>query len=252
MVAAPRPKLDLSQLNTAVTSSFRAIKPLAVLLYGAPGSGKGTFGKILSQVTHWPHISTGDLLRKHISADTEIGQASVALLEGNYAPDRIANQVVSERILSVDCHNSFILDGYPRTLPQSTTFLPLLRQMELEPVVVRLQLNHEAIKSRLQARVSCSHCGTSFNLISLRPKRPDQCDECGFALITRTDDQVGLIEKRIKIYDSLTGPVERHLRESGLRHWEFDATLEPKQLLSEFLNNLIGSSLAVRSYLSAS
>ncbi len=251
VVAVLRPDRDLSQLNTAVTVNVRAIKPLAVMLYGAPGSGKGTFGKILSQVTRWPHISTGDLLRKHITADTEIGQASVALLEGNYAPDQIANQLVSERILSEDCHKSFVLDGYPRTLQQSTTFLPVLRQMDIEPVVVRLKLNNEAIKSRLLARVSCLHCGASFNLVFLRPKWPDQCDECGCPLVTRTDDQVGLIEKRINIYDSLTGPVERYLRESGLRLWEFDATLEPKQLLSEFLNNLTGSSLAVNSLPSA-
>jgi len=199
---------DHSQLNNAVTASFRVNKPLAVLLSGAPGSGKGTFGKMLSQATNWPHISTGDLLRRHITARTEIGIASVAILDGSFAPDQVADRLIADRIQAEDCQNSFILDGYPRTLPQSTVFLPILRRLGIEPIVVRLQLDYEATKSRLRNRVSCAGCGATFNLLFLPPKQPGQCDECGIPLVTRTDDQIDLIERRIEYYEKLTALVE--------------------------------------------
>jgi len=246
-VAAVLPhNFDLSQLNNTVTASFRIIKPLAVMLHGAPGSGKSTFGKMLSQATNWPHISTGDLLRRHITARTEIGQASVAILEGNFAPDQIANQLVADRIQAEDCKNSFILDGYPRTLPQSTLFLPALRRLNISPVVVRLQLDYEATKSRLRNRVSCTGCGAVFNLVSLPPKQPDQCDECGSPLVTRTDDQVDLVERRIEYYDRLTAPVEDYFIENKLRCWEFDAALDPRLIFSQFTNHLVAASLVVQ------
>ncbi len=246
MVVVPPHSSDLSQLNNAVTASLRVLKPLAVILYGAPGSGKGTFGKMLSQATSWPHISTGDLLRRHITARTEIGQASVAILEGNYVPDQIANQLVADRIQAEDCQNSFILDGYPRTLPQSTVFLPVLRRLRIEPVVVRLQLDYEATKCRLLNRVSCAGCGATFNLVCLPPKQHGRCDACGSQLVTRTDDQRDLIERRIEYYDKLTAPVEHYLIKNKLRCWEFDAALEPKQLFSQFTNQLLSASLVIQ------
>jgi len=246
VVAVLPHSFDLSQLNNAVTASLRVLRPLAILLYGAPGSGKGTFGKLLSQATNWPHISTGDLLRRHITARTEIGRASVAILEGNFASDQIANQLVADRIQAEDCQNSFILDGYPRTLPQSTVFLPVLRRLSIEPVVVRLQLDYEATKSRLRNRISCTACGAIFNIVFLPPKQPGRCDECGIPLVTRTDDQVDLIERRIEFYDKLTAPVELNLIENKLRCWEFDAALDPKQLFSQFTNYLVAASLVIQ------
>ena len=252
VVAVLRPKPDLSQLNTAFSVSFRALKPLAVMVCGAPGSGKGTFGRLLSQLTGWPHISTGDLLRKHITADTELGQASIAILDGQYAPDRIANQLVSDRIQLADCHDSFILDGYPRTLPQCLALLPMLQRWQIEPIVVRLQLDRQAVRSRLLARVTCSCCGTSFNLVSFPPSQAGRCDECGSLLATRTDDQASLIDKRIDFYDELTGPVEKYLLESAFRCRQMDASLEPKVIVSEFVNGLLGDSLVTKSYSSVS
>ena len=251
-VAVLRPKPDLSQLNTAVSVSFRALKPLAVMLYGAPGSGKGTFGKFLSQLTGWPHISTGDLLRRHISADTKLGQASIAILDGQYAPDGIANQLVSERLQFADCHDSFILDGYPRTLPQCLAFLPVLQRLQIEPIIVRLQLDRQVVRSRLLARVTCSGCGASFNLISLPPSQAGQCDECGSPLATRTDDHAVLIDKRIEFYNELTGPVEQFLLQRSLRYHFLDASREPRLILSEFLDELSGDYLVAKSYTSAS
>ncbi len=246
MVVALPPSPDLSQLNNAVIASLRVInKPLAVMLYGAPGSGKGTFGKMLSQATSWPHISTGDLLREHITANTEIGKASVAILEGCFAPDQIANQLVADRIQAEDCQNSFILDGYPRTLPQSTVFLPVLRRLRIEPIVVRLQLDYESTKSRLRNRISCTGCGATFNLVFLPPRQPGQCDACGIPLVTRTDDQIGLIERRIEYYDKLTAPVEHYLMENKFRCWEFDAALAPGQLFSQFASRLVSASLVI-------
>ena len=249
--AVLRRKSQFSQLEPTGTVRFQSLKPLAVMVYGAPGSGKGTFGKLLCRLTGWPHISTGHLLRKHITDNTEFAQASIGILNGEYVPDQIADELVAQRIELDDCKDSFILDGYPRTLPQCTAFLPLLERMQIEPIIVRLQLDQDIIKSRLMTRVTCSFCGTTFNLVHLLPSLTGLCDECGSPLATRIDDQVMLIDKRIQFYDKLTGPVERYLLESSFRCRQFDASLEPGQIVSRFLNGLVGDSLANKSFAAA-
>ena len=237
-------KFEFSQLDPTGPVRFRSLKPLAVMVYGVPGSGKGTFGKLLCRLTGWPHISTGDLLRQHITDNTEFGQASIAILSGEYVPDRIADELVAQRIESEDCNDSFILDGYPRTLPQCTGFLAVLERMQIEPIFVLLQLDQDLIKTRLMTRVICSLCGSSFGLVNLLPSLAGMCDECGSPLATRIDDQVMLIEKRIEFYYRQTGPVERYLLESSFRCRQFDALLEPKEIVSRFLDGLVGDFLA--------
>lgn len=233
----------LSQLNTVVAASFSASKPLAVLLYGAPGCGKGTLGRLLSQVTAWPHISTGELLRKHIAARTPAGQASLGILQGGYAPDTVVNQLVIERMGEPDCLKGVILDGYPRTLDQTVQFLPVLRRFDLEPVLVRLNLDYTEIKVRLQARRFCSSCGAIFNLVRLPPRTPGVCDECGGGLVCREDDQTELMDRRIERYTNLTEPVAVFLKARLVKTLEFDGTEEPSGLTEALLAQLKDISL---------
>jgi len=242
--AVHRPnRIVLSQLNTVVAASFRASKPLAVLLYGAPGSGKGTLGRLLSQVTTWPHISTGDLLRQHIAAGTPAGQASVGILQGGYAPDSVVNELVADRMAQPDCQKGIILDGYPRTLEQTVQFLPVLRRLEIEPLLVRLILDYTEVKLRLQARRFCSSCGAIFNVVRLPPRKIGVCDECGEPLAARVDDQTDLIVRRIEHYATLTEPVAQFLKEQPIRNWEFNGTETPTAILNHFLQQLQQHSL---------
>jgi adenylate kinase len=226
-------------LNTAVVASFTTSKPLAVLLYGIPGSGKGTLGRMLSQATAWPHISTGDLLRKHISEGTATGQASEGILSGAYAADTLVNSIVALRMRELDCRRGVILDGYPRTLEQTTVLLPRLRHMNLEPVLVRLNLDYTEVKVRLQARCHCAVCGTVYNLIHLPPRLTGRCDECDGQLIGREDDQADLLSKRIEHYLTLTAPVAKFLEASSVRVVELSATETPARLLSAVLSRIL-------------
>ena len=116
--------------------------------------------------------------------------------------------------------------------------------MQIEPIFVRLELDQDLIKSRLMTRVICSLCSTSFNLVHLLPSLTGLCDECGSPLATRIDDQVMLIDKRIQFYYQQTGPVEQYLLESSFRCRQFDASLEPKEIVSRFLDGLVGDFLA--------
>lgn len=242
--AVHRPnRIVLSQLDTVVAASFRASKPLAVLLYGAPGSGKGTLGRMLSQVTAWPHISTGDLLRRHIEQGTPAGQASVEILRGGYAPDSVVNELVADRMAQPDCQKGIILDGYPRTLEQTLQFLPVLRRLEIEPLLVRLVLDYTEVKLRLQARRFCSSCGAIFNVVRLPPRKTGICDECGAGLTERVDDQTDLIVRRIEHYETLTEPVAEFLAEQLIRSWEFSGTETPNKILNDFLERLQQHSL---------
>lgn len=244
MDADRRPnRIVFSQLNTVVTASFRASKPLAVLLYGAPGSGKGTLGRLLSQVTAWPHVSTGDLLRQHIAAGTPAGQASVDILQGRYAPDSIVNKLVADRMAQPDSQTGIILDGYPRTLEQTGEFLPVLRRLKIEPLLVHLVLDYTEVKLRLQGRRFCSFCGAIYNVVRLPPRQFGICDECGGSLAERVDDQTELIVRRIEHYATLTEPVAQLLKQEVIRNWEFSGTKTPTDILNEFLEQLQHHSL---------
>jgi len=238
-------------LNTVVAASVSASKPLAVLLYGAPGSGKGTLGRLVSRVTTWPHISTGELLRKHIAAGTPAGHASLGILQGGYAPDTVVNQLVVERMGEPDCQKGVILDGYPRTLDQTVQFLPVLRRFDLEPVLVRLNLDYTEVKVRLQARQLCSSCGAIFNLLRLPPRTSGVCDECGGCLVGREDDQTDLLDRRIERYTKLTEPVAAFLMARSVKTLEFSGTETPFRLTAALLDHLRDLSLITFTYPSA-
>ena len=236
-------RIVVSQLNTVVAASFRAFKPLAVLLYGVPGSGKGTLGRMLSQVTAWPHISTGDLLRQHIAAGTPEGQASLGILRGGYAPDVVVNDLVAQRMALPDCQNGMILDGYPRTLEQAVQFLPVLRGHGIEPLLVRLQLDYTEVKVRLQGRRFCSSCGAIFNVVRLPPRTPGLCDECGESLAERVDDQADFVGKRLDHYATLTEPVAQYLSAQAIPSWEFSGLETPAAILNKLIKQLQEHSL---------
>jgi len=193
---------------------------------------------MLSQATAWPHISTGDLLRKHISEGTATGRASAGILRGAYASDTLVNSIVALRMREADCRRGVILDGYPRTLDQTMVLLPRLRRMNLEPVLVRLNLDYTEVRVRLQARSHCDGCGAIYNLIHLPPRLTGRCDQCGGRLIGREDDQADLLSKRIEHYLTLTAPVANFLEARSVRVVELSATETPASLLTAILTRI--------------
>jgi adenylate kinase len=182
---------------------------LIILLFGPPGSGKGTQATFLATRFNIPAISTGEMFRAEVKAGTELGKMAAAIMAaGGLITDEITNGIVASRISKPDCANGFLLDGYPRTVPQAKNLAALLREKGLpEPIVIHLDVPAEPLVARLTARRQCPKCGRIYNLLSQPPKVAGICDDDGTALITRADDQEATIRQRLRAYEELTGPI---------------------------------------------
>ncbi|MCE5309305.1 MAG: adenylate kinase [Acidobacteriales bacterium] len=184
------------------------MKPIALILLGPPGSGKGTVAKSLSAHFAIPHVSTGDILRENVKAGTELGKEVKAVMDaGKLVSDQLVNRVVEDRLARPDCAKGVILDGYPRTIEQAKVLDGVLAKAALETVILYITVDYEVIVRRLGARRSCPVCGAVYNLISKAPKKAGVCDVEGAELITRNDDKEDVIRKRLVAYDEQTQPL---------------------------------------------
>lgn len=196
----------------------------AVVLFGPPGSGKGTQAKLLAARFGIPHVSTGDLLREHVAAGDEIGREAQALMQaGRLVPDELVERLVEERLSRPDARNGVVLDGFPRTLEQAESLSKLLKKRNLDELVIHLKVDYNKIISRLTARRQCPKCGTLYNLLSNPPKSDQVCDRDGSVLIARADDREEVIRERFRAYEALTLPLLERFRSSGRRLCEVDA-----------------------------
>jgi adenylate kinase len=196
----------------------------AIILFGSPGSGKGTQAKLLRRCLNAPHISTGDMLRSHITAGDEVGRQSQQLLRaGRLVSDELVNELVRERMLEPDCRAGILLDGYPRTLNQARALLKLTAEDGFRPIVVHLGVDYAKTVARLSGRRQCPVCGTLYSLKTNPPKVAGVCDLDGAALITREDDRETVIQERLREYDSLTLPILNFFREAGVPTIQVDA-----------------------------
>lgn len=182
---------------------------MIILLFGPPGCGKGTQDGAIAKRLQIPAISTGELFRAECKAGTAIGRTACSILsKGGFISDEIVNQMVADRIERPDCRGGFLLDGYPRTLPQAIHFSSVLKQRELpEPVVIHLSVPEPILLKRLLARRQCSSCQRIYNLLSNPPRVEGQCDVDGAALTTRDDDREPVIRQRLSTYHGLTEPI---------------------------------------------
>jgi len=177
---------------------------MIIVFFGPPGSGKGTIASIVKKELGIPHISTGDLLREEIKNKTDLGIKAKAYMDrGELVPDDIVLEVLKRRIEKPDCKKGFILDGYPRNVEQAKT---LDRMFKID-YIFNFVLSEEEIIRRLSNRRICPKCGAIYNLISMPPKTPGICDQCGTALIQREDDKPQSIRERLEVYRKQTEPV---------------------------------------------
>jgi len=176
------------------------------IIMGPQASGKGTQGKLLAEKFDIPRISTGDIFRKEIAEQTEIGKlVDEYLKSGKLVPDHITSSIAKKRLSKMDCKKGFILDGYPRNLDQAL-FLDSITPVD-KVILVNIS-DKEAIK-RISNRRVCIDCGSSYNLISNPPKKKDICDKCGGKIVFRSDDYPKAIAKRLEIYRSQSRPMLR-------------------------------------------
>jgi adenylate kinase len=190
-----------------------------LLLFGPPGCGKGTQAVYLAERFHVPAISTGEMFRAECKAGTELGKAACSILSrGGLVSDELVNGVVANRIARPDCKEGFLLDGYPRTVPQAIWFSALLRDRRLPtPVVIHLDVPDEALVTRLTARRQCPQCKHIYNAVLQPPKVAGVCDVDGAALLTREDDREDVVRQRLRAYDELTGPILKWFGPSVVR-----------------------------------
>jgi adenylate kinase len=220
----------------------------ALILFGPPGSGKGTQSKLLQQsCIPGPHISTGDMLRRHIEAGDEIGLESERLIKaGKLVPDEMVNQLVELRLAAPDCRAGMILDGYPRTLNQAKVLLDLLARYGYRPAVVHLVVDRERIVRRLSGRRICPVCGTLYSLKTNPPKVPGICDLDGAELVTREDDRESVIRERLAEYETQTRPLLDYFRQEGVPVFEISgASATPEQISNRICSELRAAGLAI-------
>jgi adenylate kinase len=203
---------------------------MALVLFGSPGSGKGTQARFLTHCLGVPHISTGDMLREVIRHGSNLGEAVVASMHaGALVPDNVVNLMVEERLSQADAANGFILDGYPRTLDQAGHLSAWLDQGGVSEVVIHLAVDYNIIIARLTGRRQCPRCGTLYNVASQPPKVDELCDLDGQKLVIREDDSEAVIRGRLDAYDRWTRPVLQFYRAAGHRIVEVDASGDPPE-----------------------
>ena len=192
--------------------------PGPILLLGAPGVGKGTQAKELVKLWCIPQISTGDLLRANVAQGTSIGKAAREVMQrGELVPDSMVNEMVALRLLEPDTVRGYILDGFPRTLPQATWLDGRLvaRTEGLPVVAVSLHVDYNQLLRRITGRRNCPVCQTIYNIYSNPPQRAGFCDVEGAALAQRADDTEKVFAERMRAYEAQTAPVIEHYRELG-------------------------------------
>jgi adenylate kinase len=215
-------------------------KPVALVLFGSPGSGKGTQSKCIVEWLGIPQISTGDILREHIRKGDAIGLEIAALLRaGSLVSDELANCLVRERIAEPDCKGGFILDGYPRTTGQAEEMMRLLAKAGAGEVVIHLVVDYNIIISRITGRRACPLCGTLYNAVSHPPKVEGKCDLDGMELVIREDDREDVVRERLAQYERQTQPLIEFFRTGGYRLYQVDAsTGSPEEVFRQVQTKL--------------
>ena len=199
-----------------------------LVLFGSPGSGKGTQAKMLSQWLGIPHISTGDMLRGREWRDGSLGRAVEATMAaGALVSDEVVNRIAMERLSLPDAAEGFILDGYPRTIGQAEYLCKWLDGRGIRELVIHLAVDYNIIIARLTGRRQCPCCGTLYNLATQPPRVDSVCDLDGTPLVVREDDSEAVIRERLDAYERQTRPVLDFLTAAGRRVIVVDSSNDP-------------------------
>jgi adenylate kinase len=193
---------------------------MILIFLGPPGSGKGTQAKRLMTDRSIPQLSTGDMFRANITQGTRLGlEAKKFMDQGQLVPDEVVIGMIEERVVAADCAKGFILDGFPRTIPQADALDRMLsaKGKNVERVV-EFKIDDSELVGRLSGRRTCSNCGAMYHVKTQPPKVDGVCDSCGGKVIQRQDDHVDVIQKRLKVYHAQTAPlVQFYAKQSKLR-----------------------------------
>ena len=200
------------------------------IFLGPPGAGKGSLAVKVAEEYKIPHISTGDIFRANIKAQTPLGVKVKAIIDsGALVSDELTFELVKDRIAKDDCKNGYILDGFPRTIPQAEMLESLVSDIK----VVNFEIQDEIVIRRLSTRRTCKACGANFNVLTLPPKVEGVCDKCNGELYQRDDDKQESIMNRMDVYREQTEPLINFYKEKG-KITDLDASIETDILLGKF------------------
>ena len=182
---------------------------MKIIMLGAPGAGKGTQAKMIADRYGIPHVSTGDIFRANIKNGTELGtQAKAYMDKGELVPDELTVKILLDRVAQADCTNGYVLDGFPRTIPQAEVLdKELSRLGESIDYAINVDVPDENIVKRMGGRRACVTCGATYHIEHVPPKKEGICDNCGGELILRDDDKPETVQNRLNVYHTQTQPL---------------------------------------------
>ena len=212
---------------------------MKIVMLGAPGAGKGTQAKMIAAKYQIPHISTGDIFRANIKTGTELGKKAKSYMDqGLLVPDELTVDLVIDRLAQDDCKNGYILDGFPRTIPQAEALDAALAKLgEKMDYAIDVDVPDENIVSRMSGRRACTGCGATYHIVYNPSKKGDCCEVCGEKLILRDDDKPETVQKRLNVYHEQTQPlIDYYTKQSILR--TVDGTQDMNDVFAEIVKIL--------------
>ena len=212
---------------------------MKIVMLGAPGAGKGTQAVNIAKEFGIPHISTGDIFRANIKNQTKLGMKAKSYMDkGALVPDDITIGMLLDRIVDNDCKNGFVLDGFPRTIPQAESLKAALSLQDARiDHAIDIEVPDEVITKRMGGRRSCPKCGGTYHIAFNPPKQEGICDNCGTELVQRADDKPETVLERLKTYHDQTQPLIDFYRNEGVLT-EVDGTKKPDEVLADILGAL--------------
>ena len=213
---------------------------MKIVMLGAPGAGKGTQAKMIAEKYTIPHISTGDIFRANIKEGTPLGlEAKSYMDQGKLVPDELTVKILLDRVSKDDCKNGYVLDGFPRTIPQANVLKEALaKQNDKIDFAINVDVPDENIVRRMSGRRACVTCGATYHIEHVPPKAEGICDKCGSALILRDDDKPDTVLNRLKVYHDQTQPLIDFYNNEGILK-EVDGTIDVKDVF-ESITKILG------------
>lgn len=212
---------------------------MKIIMLGAPGAGKGTQAKMIADKYSVPHISTGDIFRANIKSGTQLGlEAKKFMDQGLLVPDELTVKILLDRVAQEDCKNGYVLDGFPRTIPQAEVLEKALLELNDKiDYAIDVDVPDENIINRMSGRRACLACGATYHIVHVPPKSDGICDRCGKELVLRDDDKPETVTNRLAVYHEQTQPLLAfYSRKNILR--TVDGTIDMKDVFSMIVNIL--------------
>ena len=206
---------------------------MKIIMLGAPGAGKGTQAKMIAEKYHLPHVSTGDIFRANLKQGTELGKKAKEYMDkGALVPDELTVEILLDRVAQDDCKDGYVLDGFPRTIPQAEVLDRELGKLgDHVDLAIDVEVPDANIVKRMSGRRACLKCGATYHIEHIPPKQEGICDVCGEKLVQRDDDKPETVQKRLDVYHEQTAPLIEYYTKAGILK-SVDGTVDMKDVFA--------------------